>query len=76
MLHLLTAGSGTFETSSDVRYTAAFWGKADISQRYRTIPDFMSTRPNHAWPYRLGQRARVLRQWGIHRLAIIREMKE
>jgi len=24
---------GTFQTSTDVRYTAAFGGKADISQR-------------------------------------------
>ena len=24
---------GTFETSTDVRYMAAFWGNADISQR-------------------------------------------
>ena len=29
---------GTFETSADVRYTAAFGGKADIRR-------FMSTRP-------------------------------
>ena len=28
---------GTSETSTDVRYMAAFGGKADISQRYRTI---------------------------------------
>jgi hypothetical protein len=27
---------GTFETSTDVRYMAAFWGNADISQR---LPD-------------------------------------
>jgi hypothetical protein len=33
MLHLLTAASGTFATSADVRYTAAFGGNADISQR-------------------------------------------
>jgi len=26
LLHLLTAGYGTFETSTDVRYTAAFGG--------------------------------------------------
>jgi hypothetical protein len=36
LLHLLTAGFGTFETSADVRYMAAFWGNADISQR---LPD-------------------------------------
>jgi hypothetical protein len=27
---------GTFETSTDVRHMAAFWGNADISQR---LPD-------------------------------------
>jgi hypothetical protein len=36
MLHLLTAGCGTFETSTDVRYMAAFGDNADISQR---LPD-------------------------------------
>jgi hypothetical protein len=30
------SGCGTYETSTDVRYTAAFAGKADISQR---LPD-------------------------------------
>ena len=29
---LLTAACGTFETSSDVRYMAAFRGNADISK--------------------------------------------
>jgi hypothetical protein len=31
LLHLLRSGSGTFETSTDVRCTAAFGGKADNS---------------------------------------------
>jgi hypothetical protein len=39
---------GTFETSADVRYTAAFGGKADISQRLPDDRDFMSTRPSSA----------------------------
>jgi hypothetical protein len=33
MLHLLTAGHGTFETFTDVRYAAAFGGSTDISER-------------------------------------------
>jgi len=33
LLRLLTAAFGTFETSTDVRYTTAFGGNADISQR-------------------------------------------
>jgi hypothetical protein len=33
LLHLLTTAFGTSETSTDVRYAAAFGGKADISQR-------------------------------------------
>jgi hypothetical protein len=33
LLRLLTAACGTFETSTDVRYTAAFEGKADMSLR-------------------------------------------
>jgi hypothetical protein len=28
---------GTFETSTDVRYTAAFGGNADTANDYRTI---------------------------------------
>ena len=31
LLHLLMAGFGTFETSTDVRLTAAFWVKTDVS---------------------------------------------
>jgi len=33
LLRLLTAAFGTFETSTDVSYSAAFGGNADISQR-------------------------------------------
>ena len=32
-----TSGYGTFETSTDVSYMTAFGGKADITQRLRTI---------------------------------------
>jgi hypothetical protein len=35
-MHMSRVGS-TYETSTDVRYTAAFGGKADISQRCQTI---------------------------------------
>jgi hypothetical protein len=41
LLRLLTAAFGTFETSTDVRYTAAFRGKLDIertSQNGRLCP--------------------------------------
>jgi len=34
LLHLLTAGFGTFETSTYVRYATAFGGNADIIQRH------------------------------------------
>jgi len=34
---------GTFETSTDVRYLAAFGGKADISQRLPNSRDFEYT---------------------------------
>jgi hypothetical protein len=34
LLQLLTAGYGTFLTSTDVCYTAAFEGNADISLRF------------------------------------------
>jgi hypothetical protein len=33
MLQRTLSANGTFETSTDVRYTAAFRGKPDISQR-------------------------------------------
>jgi hypothetical protein len=37
---------GTKRTFRDVCYSSASGGKADISQRWRTIVDFMSTRPS------------------------------
>ena len=36
MLRLLTAAFGTFETSTDVSYSAAFVGNADISGRLKS----------------------------------------
>src|SRR5262249_4617256 len=38
---------GTKRAFRDVCYSSASGGKADISQRWRTIVDFMSTRPRH-----------------------------
>jgi hypothetical protein len=45
LLHLLTAGVGTFRTSQDVRLESAKWGKADLDQVAVTNRNFMSTRP-------------------------------
>jgi hypothetical protein len=50
------AAYGTFETSADVRSTAAFGGNADISLRLPDNHRFMGTRPN---PPSLDQRGRV-----------------
>src|SRR6516165_1656273 len=44
LLRLLTAAIGTKRTFRDVCYSSASGGKADISQRWRTMVDFMSTR--------------------------------
>ena len=50
MLRLLTAGIGTFETSSDVRFCAALGGVADIkradpSPRFPQIVEAMRSLP-------------------------------
>ena len=39
-----------WRTFRDVCYSSASGGKADISQRWRTIVDFMSTRPSVMGP--------------------------
>ena len=41
----MSAFGRTKRTFRDVCYSSASGGKADISQRWRTIVDFMSTRP-------------------------------